>query len=275
MIFLIQDDGYRCECPAGFGGAQCEEVTDECAATRPCQNGASCVSENNSYKCHCSPRSVPRLMLSQTLILSPRFMGDNCELRYDPCLGSPCQNGACIPLREERTAEEDFRCECSEGYTGPTCAENIDDCLGQTECGPGQHCVDLVNTYKCCPRGYRGPQCEENINECESNPCQNEGRCIDGVAEYTCDCPEGWTGRDCSEDVDECQTPNICNYGVCYNNEGGFQCYCRPGYSGNTCDFDFNECLSNPCLNNGTCDNRVNSYSCTCVPGFNGECSTN
>lgn len=254
------DNGYRCSCLAGFEGAQCEELTDECA-TGPCLNGATCITENSSYRCQCSPR----------------FMGDRCEQQYDPCVDSPCENGAtCSKVGEERTEGQDFTCQCTVGYTGPSCQLNIDDCLGVTDCTTGQHCVDLVNSYKCCQLGFRGAQCEENINECEVNPCQNEGRCIDGVAEFECECREGWTGEDCSQDVDECVIPsgessNICNDGICINEPGSFQCYCKPGYSGDRCDFDFNECLSNPCQNNGSCSNLVNSYSCICVAGFNGS----
>ena len=40
----VQDivNGYRCACPAGFFGVNCEVDHDECLA-RPCQNGANCT----------------------------------------------------------------------------------------------------------------------------------------------------------------------------------------------------------------------------------------
>ena len=131
-------------------------------------------------------------------------MGENCEQRYDPCLESPCAHGVCSQLREERSEEADFSCECEAGYSGPLCEVNIDDCQGVTDCGPGQHCVDLLNSYKCCPIGFRGAQCDENINECESSPCLHGGRCVEGVGDYQCVCQDGWTGQDCQLDIDEC-----------------------------------------------------------------------
>lgn len=48
-----------------------------------------------------------------------------------------------------------FKCTCLEGWGGPTCAQNLDDCFGQ--CLNGATCIDLVNNYHCaCAVGYSG-----------------------------------------------------------------------------------------------------------------------
>ena len=39
-------NGYRCACPAGFFGVNCEVDYDECLH-RPCLNGANCTVSNN------------------------------------------------------------------------------------------------------------------------------------------------------------------------------------------------------------------------------------
>lgn len=46
-------------------------------------------------------------------------------------------------------------CSCLEGWSGLTCAKDIDDCVGQ--CKNGATCIDLVNDYHCaCAAGYTG-----------------------------------------------------------------------------------------------------------------------
>ena len=83
-------------------------------------------------------------------------MGDNCELAYDPCVSSPCGNGTCNQLRNERTDDVDYSCTCLPGFTGLTCDVNIDDCVGVT-CPTYQECRDGVNNYTCsCPDGFTG-----------------------------------------------------------------------------------------------------------------------
>lgn len=44
-----------------------------------------------------------------------------------------------------------------------------------------------------CSKGFTGKYCEENINDCVIGPdgkppCLHEGRCIDGIDSYDCNC---------------------------------------------------------------------------------------
>ena len=40
----------------------------------------------------------------------------------------------------------------------------------------GSNCVNMNFKYKCeCTRGFTGLYCEDNVDECSSNPCQNNG----------------------------------------------------------------------------------------------------
>ncbi len=45
------------------------------------------------------------------------------------------------------------------------------------------------------PLGYTGPTCATDINECAPLPCQNGGNCSNLVNNYTCSCATGWTPR--------------------------------------------------------------------------------
>ena len=62
-------------------------------------------------------------------------------------------------------------------------------------------CVDLEDDYECqCIEGFTGDKCETNINECSSNPCIN-GKCLDGINEYTCQCNPGYYGQNCDTQI--------------------------------------------------------------------------
>ena len=53
-------------------------------------------------------------------------------------------------------------------------------------------CVNLPGSFRCsCFQGFTGPRCETNINECESFPCQNDGTCLDEPGAFRCICVPG------------------------------------------------------------------------------------
>jgi len=56
------------------------------------------------------------------------------------------------------------------------------------------------DTFECvCVNGYEGPYCESEINECLSDPCQNGGTCIDLFDAYLCECTEFFLGDNCEK----------------------------------------------------------------------------
>ncbi|KAK1119562.1 hypothetical protein K0M31_013387 [Melipona bicolor] len=50
-------------------------------------------------------------------------------------------------------------------------------------------CVNTPGSFACnCAQGFTGPRCETNVNECESHPCQNDGSCLDDPGTFRCVC---------------------------------------------------------------------------------------
>jgi hypothetical protein len=46
-------------------------------------------------------------------------------------------------------------------------------------------CMNTPGSYKCiCNQGYEGPHCESNIDDCSPNHCQNGGSCQDRIGKY-------------------------------------------------------------------------------------------
>ncbi len=83
----------------------------------------------------------------------------------------PCLNGGTcfFPAFNSTT---DYYCECKLGFSGKSCELNIDDCERQTECGEGNKCVDMINSFIClCDDSkYYGQDCLEksmSLKDCE------------------------------------------------------------------------------------------------------------
>ncbi|XP_067270608.1 protein crumbs homolog 2b [Pseudorasbora parva] len=233
-------------------GLFCSVTSDVCLSS-PCQNNSTCVPTLGGYQCVC------RLSL-------PIYAGLNCELLYDPCEDAVCPSG-CIST----PGMENYTCVCPDGFDGPNCTQNINECESSPCTGVKSYCVDGVNGYSChCPSGYSGDDCRTKVRDCADEPCYNNATCIWAPDGYKCQCAAGFWGQNCEEDVDECLSQPCRNGAICQDGVGVYQCYCVPGFQGYHCDIDINECASQPCENNGTCINGKDHYICECIIGFTG-----
>ncbi|XP_059675546.1 protein jagged-2 [Gavia stellata] len=216
--------GFKCHCPSGWSGPTCAIDIDECASN-PCAQGGTCIDGVNAFECICPQQ----------------WIGATCQLDANECEGKPCVNAySCKNLIGG------YYCDCIPGWTGVNCHININDCHGQ--CQHGGTCKDEVNDYRClCPRGFTGKNCETETNECESNPCQNGGRCKDLVNGFSCLCSQGFSGVFCEMDIDFCE-PNPCQNGAkCYDLGGDYYCACPDDYDGKNCSHLKDHCKNNSC----------------------------
>lgn len=181
---------YRCSCPAGWSGLNCE-VFDDCESS-PCQNGAAC--------------------LDASRVLD-----------------------ACSSVAGVADCSASYHCECIDGFAGPQCEHDIDECAA-APCAAPKQCIDSNSVteaevlgaygdvapgeYLCvCPAGFSGSDCALNVDDCTidgEDTCLNGGACRDQTASVLCTCTSGYIGaarfdeygqlqqRGCATEVDEC-----------------------------------------------------------------------
>ncbi|XP_018621529.2 protein delta homolog 2 isoform X1 [Scleropages formosus] len=173
---------WQCICESGWTGRFCDKDIYVCTSEQPCQNGATCVTnELGEYTCIC-PEG---------------FHGRNCELKMGPCekTRSPCKNGGLC--EDDNGYATELSCRCLAGFAGPHCEVDVDDCL-MRPCANGATCLDGINRFSClCPTGFTGRFCTVNVDDCSSRPCLNGGRCLDRINTFLCLCPPGFGGKTC------------------------------------------------------------------------------
>lgn len=128
----------------------------------------------------------------------------------DPCLTSPCQNGAVCNKNIYISQDVSVLESLFVVFVSP-----------QTE------------VFNCsCPAGFTGKLCEDDIDECEVSPCLNKGTCVNTAGSFYCHCQSSSSGSNCSTDVDECLKVKCQNGGTCLPTQGGYYCHCVPGFEG-------------------------------------------
>lgn len=63
-------------------------------------------------------------------------------------------------------------------------------------CQNGATCTNSVGGFSCiCVNGWTGPECSVNIDDCAGAACFNGATCIDRVGAFYCKCTPGKTGK--------------------------------------------------------------------------------
>lgn len=77
--------------------------------------------------------------------------------------------------------------ECPKRYWGPNCV-NLCECgIGAEKCDPVKGCQ--------CSAGYEGGTCTNDIDECSRNLgiCQSNEICANTIGSYSCQCLPGYS----------------------------------------------------------------------------------
>lgn len=262
------DGGFSCACNAGFrgDGVSCADINECTEGSDDCNGNAKCSNTVGGFECICNSGfegSGHGAAGCQDI--------DECTRQIDSCdSNASCTNFA-----------GGYNCACNNGFEGDgySC-DDIDECLGETDCVADSSCNNLPGTYECnCNKGYSGDGkllCEDK-DECKlyEDDCSDDGVCTNTVGSFTCACKSGFEGDgyDCT-DINECEagTAECGDNSSCENNEGGYDCPCDDGYFDNegTCE-DIDECLLDPCHELAECTNLPGTYQCKCALGFSGD----
>jgi len=290
--------GY-CNCTANWNGTYCDQCAlgyfgPSCTACSACENGGWCV-QGIYGRCVC-PLNWSGTLCSDC---ATNFYGPACQACPNNCSnGGQCNDGI----------YGSGACNCTFGYTGPSCANASCEVVGcnsngicldsgicscilgwagdfctiqqacqYNSCRNGGNCVILtVNNFaECvCQPGYIGAFCETPTG-CLNETCVNGGTCVAvNATNVACSCPAGYFG-------DYCEIPQLCrntstpceNGGACIAiNATDVACSCPAGYLGDFCDQP-ESCRKTPCANNGTCTTTTTTgnVACSCLAGFVGS----
>ncbi|XP_074855427.1 slit homolog 1 protein isoform X3 [Carettochelys insculpta] len=215
--------GYRCACPGGYQGQDCEEPVDSCSSN-PCANGGTC-------------QPPDREGAGPTCLCAVGFEGPTCSAIMDACQSHTCANGGtCV---EELGS---YSCVCPPHYTGQACEEPADLCSAElSPCPSSARCIATAQGPRCeCAPGYGGDNCSLDLDDCLDHRCQHGAQCQDEVNGYSCLCPQGYSGQLC--ELPPRAQPSPCDSAGCQNGAsclalgGRATCHCLPGFGGPQCE---------------------------------------
>ena len=94
------------------------------------------------------------------------------------------------------------KCLCQSMYTGKYCETFICSqyCENDAKCLPVHEEGKPARAACICSEGFSGPRCEVNLQECK-NYCQNNATCIinEQSKKLECLCPQNFEGERCDE----------------------------------------------------------------------------
>ena len=141
---------HHCECGGGHVGAYCEILYDPCSGS-PCFHRGLCYAKEGGKEAGG--------MRGRKGMSEGKLKEGGMQERRRRKKGREGQQGALIPHSNHSSHEDDFECECEEGF--------------------------------------EGRRCEKRVDSCRSNPCFNGGVCAlssNPNAAFICSCPVGFAG---------------------------------------------------------------------------------
>ncbi|CAL8103565.1 unnamed protein product [Calicophoron daubneyi] len=260
------DQDGHCACSPGFTGPDCTTDVDECSSgEHSCQH--VCLNTYGSYRCECYSgyRQDPN---DRDRCLPETGCDPLCATNEGACAGRFCTHGTCRSVYVDGMIQN--QCECQNGYQGPQCQFDIDECSHSSLNKCDQLCYNLPGSYICaCRPGFilqnDNRTCLKISDMC-GNGCLNGGEC---KQIFRCVCPPGFEGPRCDQRSAKCLKAMQCDHYCLTDTDGSFSCACRPGYQlasdGHSCVLN-NTCVDS-CENGGLCIRG----KCICKKGFEGD----
>ncbi|KRX33508.1 Delta-like protein C, partial [Trichinella murrelli] len=125
--------------------------------------------------------------------------GEFCEKTADLCSERKwCLNGGTC-----RNYRGNYRCHCTNGFSGMNCSDVVEVCLSNEHCHNEGVCVLLESDSLCeCDDQFFGTNCELKIGSCEKAACQNDATCLQVMNNaYRCDCSYKYSGTFCEKEL--------------------------------------------------------------------------
>lgn len=192
-----------------------------CGKDGKCPTGAECITITGGVSYCACPKGFKTLSDGSCQDI------DECSKSLQACgYGAECLNTV-----------GSYECRCPPGYGGDAyngiCAPSQKRCLGDSECGVNEKCVQPGECI-CPPPFYADIQDNNKCkNPCERFPCGINAKCTPSDPPK-CMCEPGFKGdpfQGC-RDIDECSEAP-CAYGAhCLNEKGGYKCVCPKGMAG-------------------------------------------
>ena len=185
FVAAISSSYVSCQCRPGyvgngFGPQGCQISGDggrsivplDPCNPNPCQSGGTCSNTPNGFQCSCPSGYAGNDFsyshwISTLLNLIEWLMfqsGITCGVALDPCMSSPCRNGATCALVGPN---QQYRCICPAGFTGDTCQNELEG----NNTKSNHSSVLLLNSDRCIIQcSLRRPYGGIERNDCL--PCQ-------------------------------------------------------------------------------------------------------
>ncbi|OXB53624.1 hypothetical protein ASZ78_005215, partial [Callipepla squamata] len=165
--------GHNCVCKLGYtgNGTVCKEH-DECVTNQHnCDENALCFNTVGGHNCVCK--------------LGYTGNGTVCK-EHDECVTNQhnCdENALCF------NTVGGHNCVCKLGYTGNG---TVCKAFCKDGCRNGGACI--ASNVCACPQGFTGPSCETDIDECSDGfvQCDSRANCINLPGWYHCECRDGY-----------------------------------------------------------------------------------